>query len=255
MSIRIEFKCLKLENDKIEIGETIMFDNFTLLSSQIENLLLLLLPKKEKDKLKFSLENKALVISYEDTKNAVQQDMYTINFDDYLINTLRSKLQDVDCYLNFLAKGLQKQAIKYNIEHSNMPAKMQATLSKLASQSVTLTTDSNCKLYIEKTELYGNVYEEQSTSAINCRITKPELIDNCNAEFHYVSNNQNFVATLDIPCEFEEQVLHCALERLVVDIEFHYSEKINLPTKLKGVLTAFNVAIQASINKNTDDLF
>jgi len=255
MSIKIEFECLKSENNTVVIGGRAEFDNFNLLSTQIEHLLLLQLRKKEKDELKFSLEDKAMVIIYEQTGNIEQQEIDRSSLEDHLINALGGRLKDVDKYLEYLANGQQVYAILFNAKKKKMLSKMQAILCKLASKEVTLSTDSGLTLQLNKTESYGDAREEQTTKAINCRITKPELINNFNAEFHYTHDNKKYVATLDITSGYEKIILKHAIDQQAVDIEFDYTENINAPRKYKGTLISFNLAEQPILETVTEDLF
>lgn len=255
MSIKIEFDFLESINDTVIIGGRNEFDNFNLLSNQIEKLLLLQLRKKEKDKLRFSIKNRALVIFYENNEHDKQTDLDNLTLEDRLINALQSGLDDVEKYLNYLARGKQKRAKSFNIEKKRKPLKMQMILSKLASEKVMLSTDSGLKICIEKTQNYANYYEQHNTTAINCRITKPELIQGCKAEFHYFINNVKHVATLDIPVEFEEDILNCALSRVAVDIEFDYKENTKEERKYTGSLTDFEVAQKVELETKTVELF
>lgn len=255
MSIKIEFDFLESKNDRVMIGGRYQFDNFNLLSNQIEQLLLLQLRKKEKDKLRFSIENRALVIFYENNEDDKQADHENLTLEDRLINALQLALDEVEKYLNYLARGKQRKAINFNVAKKRKPLKMQMILSKLASQKVILSTDSGLKICIEKTQNYANSYEEQNTTAINCRITKPELINACKAEFHYLKNGLKYVATLDIPVEFEEDILNCALSRVAVDIDFDYIENTNIERKYTGCLTGFEVAQQTELETVTEELF
>ena len=132
---------------------------------------------------------------------------------------------------------------------------MQAILCKLASEEVRLSTDSNLILELHKTEAFDGAREVQTTKAINCRITKPDLINNLTAEFHYSLDKKKYVATLDIASGYESKILQYALNRQEVDIEFEYTEKINQPRIYSGTLISFEVAIRPSMEVVTEDLF
>jgi len=218
-------------------------------------LLLLQLRKKEKDKLTFSIEDRALVVLYEDTVVSSQTELYESTLEDRLINTLDRTLKDVDQYLTHRKNGDAEAAKNYNLDKKSKPAKMQAILSKLASEKVILLTDSGLELCIHKTEIHGCETEKPSVNAINCSINKPELIKNLNAEFHCIVNEKKYVATLDIAADLEEEVLRCALERLKVDITFHSVENINVSNQCKGRLASIKEAEQQILETVTEDLF
>lgn len=255
MSIKIGFEYLKSEKNAVAIGGRVDFENFNLLSIQVESLLLLLLRKKEKDILKFSLEDKAMAILYEPIEDTSQQEMDTSSAEDRLIDTLKNRLIEVETYLKYLANGQQLDAINFNLEKKKLPSKMQAILCKLSSKEVTLSTNSNRILQLHKTESYNDVREDQTTKAINCRITKPELINNLNAEFHYTVDGNKYVATLDIASGYESKILQYAFNHQMVDIEFEYTENINTPRKYNGILTSFELAILPEMEVVTEDLF
>ena len=239
MSIEIEAPFINKENgtDRYEIDP----EKFRQLSLLVQDLLeIQIIDSKDREKLKFFIENHKILITYHE--NNEQDDFDGNSIEQELVKGLEKTINKAQQYYDLTVKEGVGPAKEYNLQNGELPAKVVGILSKLEDDDIKLVTGiTSVKLpKIRKIDIKNITYKH--TLLEGARITQPELIEQMSAYFCATVDKKKVIARLMINPEHENLVCEMAFNKAKVDIEFEYSENLKKSNRYNGTLTSIKAS-------------
>ena len=237
MSIRIKVSLITwLANKKLAINKR---EKFNHLCNQISSILEFQThPGTElqfiidEDSVVFDIINKNINEDEPELDNIALESQEQAIFD-----SLGENIKHVHTYNDLVCAGEREKALLFDKEHKHIPSRMGSSLSKLNTDSVELSLNSEAPLFIEKTAAIKVEQTETKIETVErCLINKPELIKTCSATFVSRNKEHKITAELVIPEDLKSEALALAIDGLYVDITFECETGIR-GRKMSGYLT------------------
>lgn len=238
MSIRIKVSLITwLANKKLAINKR---EKFNHLCNQISRILEF--QTHPGTELQFIIDEDSVVFDIIN-KNKDEPELNNIELESQekaIFNNLGENIQHVHTYNDLVCAGSREEALLFDKMHSNIPSQMGRSLSKLNTDSVELSLNSEAPLFIEKTAAIKiDQANTEPKTLERCLINKPELIKTCSATFIANNKKHKLTAELIIPDYLKLITLTLAIQGLYVDIEFECETGVT-GKKLRGSLTKIN---------------